>query len=296
MTTAEPAHDLETETGVVGAPALTDPSRLSPANRLLWLRRSLTALELDSSFLEAAEALRVRASDLRASAVEAQQQAAQRRQSALTTLGRDRPASLAAAVAVYTAESPWLDVQTDHLSPPAIEIAEVGARSIENDIAASLAGHASKIFDLVQRKATQCVDAVAALPAFPRGIWASVDPASDLARVPVHRQTWGILTGANIDFLSCHAVADFCRPHLGYGPERLSDGAPNFALWAKNWRLALDDRVFGKLRPQVRIKYALDNDWQPGLWRPEDISTTPADATFGAKLKNLGSAVFTPAN
>jgi hypothetical protein len=31
--------------------------------------------------------------------------------------------------------------------------------------------------------------------------------------------------------------------------------------------------------------------WEPGCWRPSDVETTAADASFSAKLQRLGSAV-----
>ena len=103
-----------------------------------------------------------------------------------------------------------------------------------------------------------------------------------------------MITGANQDFLACHAVADMVRASIGAGPERLPDGAPRYAFWAKNWRLSLGDDTFPKLKAPLRLRYALDHDWRPGLYRPEDVKATAKDATFGEKLKNWGEAVGIP--
>jgi len=33
------------------------------------------------------------------------------------------------------------------------------------------------------------------------------------------------------------------------------------------------------------------DDWQPGVWRPDQIDVPVEDRSFGARLRNLGRAV-----
>jgi hypothetical protein len=55
----------------------------------------------------------------------------------------------------------------------------------------------------------------------------------------------------------------------------------------------LGDSRFARLEaPQLRIRYAIDMGFEPGLWAPRDVEeSTPADCSFGGRLKNLGAAV-----
>jgi hypothetical protein len=73
------------------------------------------------------------------------------------------------------------------------------------------------------------------------------------------------------------AVVDRCRRGL---------------FWLKNWRKDLGDSRFARLKPQLRIRYAIDKGFEPGLWAPRDVEeSTAADRSFGGPLKNLGAAV-----
>jgi hypothetical protein len=56
----------------------------------------------------------------------------------------------------------------------------------------------------------------------------------------------------------------------------------------------LSDQRFALLKPLLRIRYGIDNGWEPGMWRPEDVKTTAEDRTFTGKLRNLGHAVGVP--
>jgi hypothetical protein len=67
---------------------------------------------------------------------------------------------------------------------------------------------------------------------------------------------------------------------------------PRTALWLKNWRKELGDNVFARLKGPLKIAYAVDKGFGPGLWRPKDVEESrPEDRTFGGRLPNLGSAV-----
>jgi hypothetical protein len=265
-----------------------DPASMAPAGRLLWLHQVLGQLDLDPAFLKPADALRERAGALRLEATQASQQAQQRRASAVQLLAADKPASLAEAVAQHLEVSPWLDTQPTHLAPPAVELAEQAARLIESKIGVLIFANGEKIFALAQKKAMELVQEIADLPKFPDAIWGSPDPSGDLTRIPEHRLTWGTLTHNGQQFWLAHELANLVRDSIGAGANRLPDGAPRHAFWAKNWRPALEDNQFSLLKTPLRLRWALDHDWQPGLWRPEDVKATAKDATFGQKLGPIG--------
>jgi hypothetical protein len=282
--------------GLVPAPQLGSPAQMSPPARLTWLRTALTELSLPTDFLSAAEALVERARALRAEAVTASQQAAARRSAALNTLGRDQAATLAEAVAQWQGQSPWLDTQPDHQRPPALEIAETGARAIESNIVGQLMNHAPRLWGLAQKKAAEIVAEVAALPPMPAQLWQVSDVAGEFARFSAHKSTYGTLTAAYRDFNLAHSIANVVRDQLGYGYERFPMGAPRTALWLKNWRKELvDDGTFARQPGALRLPYAIAKGFEPGLYAPRDVEdSTAQDKSFQGRLKNLGIAAGVP--
>jgi hypothetical protein len=184
-TLSEARREIEAAKGIS---QLSAPNTMSPAARLLWIKQTLRALELPTDFLQAAEAFRERASALRTEAVTASQQASQRRQQALGTLGRDQKATLAEAVAQWSAQAPWLDTQPGQQRPPALELAEAAARTIESGIVAQVFGRGERIFSLAARKAAEIVAEVAALPPMPKQLWGQRpgERACSIPRTPQH--------------------------------------------------------------------------------------------------------------
>ena len=292
---AELAQDVEKETGIVASPQAATPAALAPAARLGWLRQVLSDLHLDASFLEPAAELAARASAVRRDAALAAQQATARRHAALSRLGRDSQARLAETVELWQAQGVWLDTQPDQQRSIGLELAERGARQIEGGISVQILGHAPRLFDVAQRKAAEIVAEVGSLPAMPKDVYQTSDPAGELARYREHRATWGAMLAAYHDFWTCHAIGDLAREQLGYGFPSFPLGAPRTALWLKNWRIELGDNEFARIKPQLRIRYAIDKGFGPGLWAPRDVEESrPEDRTFGGRLRNLGAAVGVP--
>jgi hypothetical protein len=68
--------------------------------------------------------------------------------------------------------------------------------------------------------------------------------------------------------------------------------ATRTALWLKNWRKELGDSLFARLKAPLRLRYAIDKGFEPGLWAPSDVQESrPADRSFAGQLRNLGAAV-----
>jgi hypothetical protein len=283
----------EDATGLVVSSQPGSPAALAPGARLLWLKQALSELGVDSGFLSDADALASRASALRQEAVQASQQAAQRRAAALNTLGRDRTATLAEAVAQWTAQSPWLDTQPGELRTPALELADRAAKIIEGEVAVKIIGHSPRLWSLAQKKAAEVVQEVADLPAMPPQLWEVSKPAQEFARWREHQRSYGTLLACYHKFELCHAIGNLVRDHLGYGYPQFPSGAPRTAMWLKNWRKELaDDGHFARQSAPLKLRYALDAGFGPGLWAPSDVEdSTPEDRSFGGRLKNLGHAV-----
>ena len=56
----------------------------------------------------------------------------------------------------------------------------------------------------------------------------------------------------------------------------------------------MNDPLWPTVRKDLRLPYAVERNFEPGMWLPSDIETKAEDRTFMAKLRNLGSAVGTP--
>jgi hypothetical protein len=89
-----------------------------------------------------------------------------------------------------------------------------------------------------------------------------------------------------------HSLADTFRDHCGYAFLSFPGGAPRMSMWLKHWHKALEDQTFGRLKPELRIPYAVDRQFGPGLWAPSDVDdSTAAGKSLRGRLRNLGSAV-----
>ena len=266
-------------------------ANLAPPSQLLWLKKTLGELGLPTDFLAGADRLAERAAELRTEAWKAQQEAGARR-GKVTGRVADGQLSVADAAAEWTAEAVWLDVQPNQTRPVALELAERGARQVESGILWQILGHAERLFDMVQRRAAEVVAEVEALPSMPRNFWLTSDPAGELATRREHHASWGVLLAAWNDFSSCHEVANLTQDHIGAGFANFPPGCTRTAMWLKGWRSSMDDITFGRLKRPLKLRYAIEHGWGPGLWRPSDVEEPrPADRSFSGRLRNLGVAV-----
>lgn len=264
----------------------------SPTARLGWLNQALTELGLDTGYLSPAQNLASRAAGMQRKVIEQQQLAAKSRSEAVRRIVVDPTAPLDDVASVSMATWPWLVAEPGQRSAAAELVYQAG-RMIESSIDGKIASCGEQIFALLQGKARHLVAEVAALPKLPQAIWRSAAPDEDLGRIPVHRSTWGVLLAAYRDFEAVHRVAEQIRDGLGLGPDSLPDGAPRSALAMRNWRLVLENSTeFDSLKKPLRLPYAIEHGFEPGLWRPEDVKTRPTDRTFKTKLQRFGSAVM----
>lgn len=189
----------------------------------------------------------------------------------------------------------WLRDDTE-VTPPAVGLANAVKVQAQQAAGAELMKHASGIFDTLAAEAARVVGIFEALPAPPRHLFSAGDPTTALTRAPEHAATYSAVLAANDRFWGLTRGADMVRDAAGHGIARFPDGAPRLAFTYRNWRLALakaDSDLRGVHR-HFRLWFTVVDGWQPGVWRPEDIETTPADRTFSARLKRFGSAVGIP--
>jgi len=243
---------------------------------------------LDTKCLSAARKLAETEQQLARRLHERQTLAVQRRQDALQRLVADPSGPLDEPVSQYVAEAPWVDLELGKEHPIGVGMIRDARRLVASQVDSAVSAQGARIFEMVREKAAEVVADVAALPP---EVWSLNHPGEALAKYPAHRATYGLLLSAQQMFGLCHTVADLFRDFLGYSQDQL-DGAPSSALAYRNWHAVLSDPQWLNIRGPLKLKYACERGFEPGLWLPSEVEIKAEDKTFGARLKNLGSAVF----
>jgi hypothetical protein len=278
-------------------PVLEGIRAMSPSARLAWFERTFADLELPNELLARAREAAERSRDLTKRAYERQRLGTLARRQAVNRLAQDPGADLDEVVVAYAAEVPWSpDPALGGQSVAGLLIRDA-CRTIESRIDLALVAAGPAIFGAVKRKAEAAVLEVAALPRFPKNVWDLRGPAAveELSRHREHRGSWGVLTSALADFDRCHTVANLTRDALGFGRDQTP--APRWALVYRNWRPIQEDGLFrdGPMQKELRLPYAIEHGFEPGLWTPGEIATRPSDSTFLGRLRNHQWAVGTVA-
>ncbi len=179
--------------------------------------------------------------------------------------------------------------------PPASSLNNSVARAAQREASRMFVVSAPEIFETVRVAVAKEVAKLEALPKPPRGLWTSSDPTQLLVRSEGHAETLSILAHTSDKFWTLQKIADVVRHPAGHGFERYPDGAPRDAAVFRNWRKALDEApAMASTHKSLYVWRTVVEGWEPGVWKPEDIKTTPADASFSAKLARFGYAVGIP--
>jgi len=189
-----------------------------------------------------------------------------------------------------------LDIRTVGIDPNqpglAAQLTTEARTAARNALAGELGAQAGPVFDQLAEAAAEVVATLEALPEPPRGLWILPDPTTLLARAESHELTLSTVAAATEKFWKVQRLADMVRNQAGYGPERLTSGAPRAALVYRNWKKTIDgDRELRQTRASMQLWRTVVDDWQPGVWRPDQIDVPVEDRSFGARLRNLGRAV-----
>jgi hypothetical protein len=148
---------------------------------------------------------------------------------------------------------------------------------------------ADQIFRTLQDKCGEYVRRVAAVPELPPQVWGATNPEKTMVEAG-RIEDWGVLVEGQVMWSRLHEVADLLRPQVGAESFRMATGAPRMALRFRNWELAASDGQQGpyrRLKPPLRLRYAIENGWDPGIWRPADVDNRPAKrSSFGARVRD----------
>jgi hypothetical protein len=198
------------------------------------------------------------------------------------------------AIREFDAGRVWI---SDGWSPNTVAGGLADAVTIEAKRAAgdALMQHGAGIFDLVAAEARRVIGIFEALPEPPRNLFGGGDAARLLTSTAGHEMSYSIILRANSRFGSCTNAANLVRGPAGYGIERFPDGAGRLAFSYRNWRRAMEQANDLRITiPHLRLWRTVVDGWEPGIWKPEEIETGPADRTFSARLRNFNAAVGIP--
>lgn len=181
----------------------------------------------------------------------------------------DPIAALEALGAEQRESAPWLPPQSGEDSPLVAEARKLSRVSVQR--AVMLAGaKGDLIYGKLQEFAAEAVAAVSSVP-LPDKVWSTPDPSALVMRSE-HPESWTTMLVQTDRFIRVHEAADLVRG-LGGMQTDLPGSAPRLAWQYRAWLSA--QQHFEQLRlveKPLRLRWAVDHGWQPGLWRAEEIN------------------------
>lgn len=114
--------------------------------------------------------------------------------------------------------------------------------------------------------------AVLRQPGVSNRTWSSPDPASQAA-MDGYEASWAVMVREQDRFALVHQLGQVIRSMGGLGASALlPDGAPDWGYAYRQWPKAIEgERELKRLRPALRLRYAVDHGWEPGLWLAADL-------------------------
>jgi hypothetical protein len=81
---------------------------------------------------------------------------------------------------------------------------------------------------------------------------------------------WATLVRAQDRFALVHQLAAVVREMGGLGAHALLQTAPIWGYVYRQWG-KVDEQELRRMHPALRLRYAVDHGWEPGLWLAEDL-------------------------
>jgi hypothetical protein len=188
----------------------------------------------------------------------------------------------------------WYLPTIDQPTPVAVELVKHIRSQAAREAHNSLNQSAGPIWHTLVTEMGKVIGQLEALPKPPRNLFVHADPIDQLARTKGHEGTLSILIAASSRFADLHRAAEYVRDLSGNGTERFPDGAPASAATYRNWRKSIaNDGQLRTIGKHVRLWWTVLNDWQPGLWTPEDIDRpTEQENSFAGRMARFGHATI----
>lgn len=253
------------------------------------LRRLLADFEVlgvPALLAEAREALD-RSNDINQRAASRQNAALQRvAEARRLAQAADDPIAALEALAVEQRDSgPWLPPEAGGDSPLVAEARKLSRASVQR--AVMLAGAKG---DLIYRRLQEfAADAVAAVAAaeLPDKVWASPEPSALVMRSE-HPEAWTTMLMESDRFVRVHEAAGLVR-RLGGLLAELPGSAPRLAFQYRAWLTAQQQlEELRTVAKPLRLRWAVDHGWQPGLWRVDEINGNGDPLPEGKRRKLFG--------
>ena len=189
----------------------------------------------------------------------------------------DGPVDADVVVAVLADTDPWLNVEASPLDgsafpAPAVALLREAQRTARGHAYAVAAADSSGLYQRLQRVAAESVSIVARQPGVSRRTWGSPDPARQ-AMLDGYEVAWGVMTREQERFSLLHQLGSVLRGMGGLGASALlPGGAPAWGYAYRQWAKAMEgEQELKRLHPTLRLRFAIDHDWQPGLYLRDDL-------------------------
>lgn len=235
-------------------------------------------LELPRAFLASRELMERGEKELGRVVREGQAKAQQARMEGLRRLVRGpAPIALSDVTDIVDATDCWLDANLEQgRVARAIDLAMTAARMARGEAYQAAVAESSGFYTRLQKIAAEEVKKVASLKALPKQVWGAADPPGQMIREG-RGGDWAVMVMAQDRFSVVHQAGQVVRSMGGLGAQALLNGPPNVAFAYQRWDLAqAGEQELRRLHPGLRLRYASDQGWGPGLWLSGDVPDRPA--------------------
>lgn len=188
---------------------------------------------------------------------------------------------------------PWLSVEAspiggDVLPAPMVAKLQHAMRICRGHAHAAAVADGPGMYQELQRMAADCVKATAAAKAFPKKLWGAPDPVAEAMRGG-HEAVWATLVRAQDRFALVHQLGALIRSMGSLGASALlPNGAPAWGFVHRKWALAMEGEQESKrLHPALRLRYAVDHGWEPGLWLAGNLVQPEPEPTLISRVRGF---------
>jgi hypothetical protein len=203
------------------------------------------------------------------------------------------PVDPARLLEVLASTTPWRITRPgDPESAPAVAFVAEVVRATRGQAAAAAQAESTGLYRRLQLEAAGVVEATKAAGKLPGKLWNTPDPTHEAMREGVEA-TWAKLSRAQDRFALIHQLAALLRSMGAFGAQALlPGGAPAWGFAYRQWAKAIEgEQELRHLHPALRLRYAVDHGWEPGLWLADDL-VVPEPTT--ARRGSLGFLVPSP--